>query len=427
MNQEDYKQPLLRIRLPIDEPPVDPQLEQDRKTDPASATGRKRPAAPLDPRVRIIAGATTPLELGATRQFQALTYDLADTRITWSISHGVGEIDQQGLYTAPAEMPEDPYVTVRAASTPFPELYDERTFRLAADLQSLTLRIVNTCGQVPAGGANCHWTITSVGVTHQEAAVAVPAGETGEQESLPVNPMLMGPVILHLVWPLAEWNGDSTVDILATRVDDTTYEVDLCSDDPEWTYFNVQQSYTASCPSGTFGAPVTVTKNAGTFSSTTSVAAANALALAAAQAEAEAGLSCSTQTLLISADALDAKGKILVTFVAPGLRGHVDWTVTIGAVRRPNGSGGYLDPGNFIKPTELGTPYLAENLTYHTNIPDASAVLDLVFYFETIDPRWLIGNSDGSTWLIDVTAAAVSTDPAPDVVLTQTWKKYLLI
>jgi hypothetical protein len=57
-------------------------------------------------------------------------------------------------------------------------------------------------------------------------------------------------------------------------------------------YVNTQQSFTASCPSGFTGTPVTVTKTAGTYSSTISVADANTKALAAATAEAQAALTC---------------------------------------------------------------------------------------------------------------------------------------
>jgi len=53
-------------------------------------------------------------------------------------------------------------------------------------------------------------------------------------------------------------------------------------------YYNTQQSYTNTCPSGTTGAPITVTIPAGTVLSGISVADANATALAMATAQANA-------------------------------------------------------------------------------------------------------------------------------------------
>lgn len=57
-------------------------------------------------------------------------------------------------------------------------------------------------------------------------------------------------------------------------------------------YGNAEQSYTASCPQGTTGTPVTVTVPADSYGSTVSQSDANAQALAAATAEAAAQLQC---------------------------------------------------------------------------------------------------------------------------------------
>ena len=59
-------------------------------------------------------------------------------------------------------------------------------------------------------------------------------------------------------------------------------------------YYNEAQSFTANCPAGQSGAPVTVTIAAGQVGSALSVADANATALARAQANATGLLSCST-------------------------------------------------------------------------------------------------------------------------------------
>lgn len=61
---------------------------------------------------------------------------------------------------------------------------------------------------------------------------------------------------------------------------------------PEETYGNVEQNYTAYCPVGSVGEPVTVTIPALSYFSNESQAAADALALAAATEQAEAGLDC---------------------------------------------------------------------------------------------------------------------------------------
>jgi hypothetical protein len=62
-------------------------------------------------------------------------------------------------------------------------------------------------------------------------------------------------------------------------------------------FSNTAQSYTAQCPEGYSGYPVTVTIPAGTIKSTISQADANAIALSAAQQQAEASLQCDTPSL----------------------------------------------------------------------------------------------------------------------------------
>ena len=58
------------------------------------------------------------------------------------------------------------------------------------------------------------------------------------------------------------------------------------------TYYSAAQSYTAQCPSGQNGQPVTMPIPAGAYSSTLSQADADAQAMAAAQSQAQAQLSC---------------------------------------------------------------------------------------------------------------------------------------
>lgn len=62
------------------------------------------------------------------------------------------------------------------------------------------------------------------------------------------------------------------------------------------TFTNTAQSYTASCPTGQNGNPVTINIAAGTVTSSLSVADANAQALSQAQAQAMAALQCSGGT-----------------------------------------------------------------------------------------------------------------------------------
>lgn len=57
-------------------------------------------------------------------------------------------------------------------------------------------------------------------------------------------------------------------------------------------FYNERQVYTASCPDGQEGDPITVVKEAGTFQSALSVADANAQAMASAQSEANSRLVC---------------------------------------------------------------------------------------------------------------------------------------
>lgn len=67
-------------------------------------------------------------------------------------------------------------------------------------------------------------------------------------------------------------------------------------------FFNTAQSYTATCPAGTNGTPVTATVAAGTIGSTVDQATADALALELATDRALLALSCAT-TVAVSADA----------------------------------------------------------------------------------------------------------------------------
>lgn len=60
-------------------------------------------------------------------------------------------------------------------------------------------------------------------------------------------------------------------------------------------FTNTQQVYTASCPVGSTGTPITITVPAGAFTSTLSLADANALALASATNQANQQLTCSIQ------------------------------------------------------------------------------------------------------------------------------------
>lgn len=64
------------------------------------------------------------------------------------------------------------------------------------------------------------------------------------------------------------------------------------SDTASAAFYNEQQSFTANCPTGQVGTPVTATVAAGEIGSSLSVADANAKALAQAQADATSRLSC---------------------------------------------------------------------------------------------------------------------------------------
>lgn len=418
---ENYKLPILNIKLPLDEPPVETPPEDDLALYP------KRFGSPApDSYVRIISGEITPLQICLTRQFQAKIYFSPGDRLIWTVEVGEGTIDNNGLYTGPCTLPGNPTVTVCAASTLLPELRDCRTFMLTELVRNITFRLINGL-QVAVGGSLSFWRLPVNSLESQTAQPVAAAGATTNMENgQPVDVSQVAVVTLHLALINVQFNGQTSAIFTAIKLSDTLYVVTLVDDD-HWTYFNTSQTYTATCPSGTFGPVVTSTKAAGTFSSTESPAAANALALAAAQAEAESMLVCGNQTMLLDVVAVDADGKISLKLGAPGFYGNLRWVLTIGAVRRVDGSGTFLDPGNWIKNTELGAAYLAENLTFYTNNPEAEAFPTLVFYFSSIDPRWAIGNSAGDTWLIDVTASVTATDPVPNVVLQTTWKKYLLI
>ena len=116
-------------------------------------------------------------------------------------------------------------------------------------------------------------------------------------------------------------------------------------------YANTDQTYTASCPYGTTGAPVTVTVAAGSLFSPTSTSDANSIALQLATAQATAGLACSltastgfndtvSNLLLLSTGNLLATGQFsayqgiqrtAVAVLYPNLGLHpADWFLTGG-------------------------------------------------------------------------------------------------
>lgn len=67
---------------------------------------------------------TAYVPLGHTQQFRAIVIGVADTSVTWSVdpSKDHGTITQDGIFTAPEEMPNNPTVRVRAVSVARPEM-----------------------------------------------------------------------------------------------------------------------------------------------------------------------------------------------------------------------------------------------------------------------------------------------------------------
>jgi hypothetical protein len=79
-----------------------------------------------------------------------------------------------------------------------------------------------------------------------------------------------------------------------------------CRNCPETIYINARQRYTAVCPEGSIGSPVTATVEAGTYSSTVSQSDANAQALAEATSRAISQLSCQGEYILdLTSEATD--------------------------------------------------------------------------------------------------------------------------
>jgi hypothetical protein len=115
----------------------------------------------------------------------------------------------------------------------------------------------------------------------QEYEATCPGGTTGT----PVTVV----VLAHTYSSLISISDANTTALAAAR---NEAQGQLSCTPTPTTYTNTEQSYTANCPSGYTGTPQTVTKLAGTYTSTISIADANANALAAATAEANAALVC---------------------------------------------------------------------------------------------------------------------------------------
>lgn len=98
------------------------------------------------------------------------------------------------------------------------------------------------------------------------------------------------------------------VDLTVIRLQPIPPDDLLPEDERPLHYVNDPQSYTATCPEGYVGDPVTVTVVEGMFGSDISQEDANAKALAAAKAAAEAALECILEVppdLLLLEDATD--------------------------------------------------------------------------------------------------------------------------
>ncbi|MDZ4804810.1 MAG: Ig-like domain-containing protein [Candidatus Eisenbacteria bacterium] len=89
--------------------------------------------------------------IGRTRQFAAHVFGTSDQAVAWSVVEGEsrGDINESGLYVAPATLPNPPVATIRAISHAGPAASTTATIRLAGPV---TVVIFPSVVHVPAGG-----------------------------------------------------------------------------------------------------------------------------------------------------------------------------------------------------------------------------------------------------------------------------------
>lgn len=423
-----YKRPILLIRQPGDKRGDDSSGLKDLEAgDDVTSSGRGRRVntdgnpSGGGPSISIT-GSSAALTLAMTRSFQGLTQGLEDTRVVWSLV-GAGELDQQGGYTAPQSLPQDPVVTVRVTSVARPDLWAEKTFTLVAAGQYITFRVSAACSQLDLGGGNSVVTYRYLGVDYSQPFPTVLAGESRNVIStFPMDPDLIRNVrILIYFGTRVRWNTESQHLFTPDAVTPVLYRVDLCADG-EFTYGNAAQTFAGSCSNPTIGPEVSVTVPVGTVFAA-SADAANDEAMAAAETQAGEQMSCSLPQMTLVGTAVDALGQIRLTASLAHWNGALDWTLTIGE-------------GNMIHEDPEAAAISAEDIAVHTDAmfpapygwhASISCDVSYTFYFASLDSRWLIGNEDGDTWLVDVEVSVLLLDAAIPFTVTRRWRKFLLV
>lgn len=129
--------------------------------------------------------ATTSVTVSGQQQFTATVTGAADNSVTWSVNDipggnaTVGTIDNTGLYTAPATVPNPATVTVKATSVAFPAQSGTCTVTILAPVTSTDRASVGTSGNQPNG--SCEYaTISTDGryVAFASPADNLVAGDT---------------------------------------------------------------------------------------------------------------------------------------------------------------------------------------------------------------------------------------------------------
>ena len=172
-----------------------------RQPAPGGVVGNKVSATVAAPTVSVAVSPSAPsVTLGASQAFTATVSGAANTAVTWSVPGGAsqGTVDSQGVYTAPAVLPQPATAKVRATSVAAPAVYAEATVALVAP-PAVTL-VVNPPSATVAQGTTRLFSANVTGSPYTAVSWTVVGGAANGSVSagglftppavLPANPVV---------------------------------------------------------------------------------------------------------------------------------------------------------------------------------------------------------------------------------------------
>jgi len=168
----------------------------DATTSPSLVPGNMVPVTVSNETV-LISPATATVPLGATQQFAAAVQGSTNTVVTWSVNEviggkaTVGTISTQGLYTAPAAVPQSATVTI-TATDPATGAYGTATVTVggAPPTYFLVGNWAGTATYVQADGNQSN--SYSVGISLSQTATSFTGTFTGLEDSVPQTYTIVG-------------------------------------------------------------------------------------------------------------------------------------------------------------------------------------------------------------------------------------------